>query len=93
MGAGNQSVLTSRIRHAQAINPKIAYKLAFEHTQGTEFDYTDSVYVNNKAYPELDLDRDFNSTKFNSQVNMKVGSLSELVAYYGHSNNLSLIHI
>ena len=87
LGAGNQNVLTSRIRHAQAISPKIAYKLAFEHTQGTEFNYTDSVYVNNKAYPELDLDRDFNSTKFNSQVNMKVGSLSELVAYYGHSNH------
>ena len=87
LGAGNQNVLTSRIRHAQAISPKIAYKLAFEHTQGTEFNYTDSVYVNNKAYSELDLDRDFNSTKFNSQVNMKVGSLSELVAYYGHSNN------
>ncbi len=87
LGVGNQSVLTSRIRHAQAISPKIAYKLAFEHTQGTEFNYTDSVYVNNKAYPELDLDRDFNSTKFNAQVNYKVGSLSEMVAYYGHSNN------
>lgn len=90
LGVGNQSVLTSRIRHAQAISPKIAYKLAFEHTQGTEFNYTDSVYVNNKAYPELDLDRDFNSTKFNAQVNYKVGSLSEMVAYYGHSNNNNL---
>lgn len=90
LGGGNQSVLTSRIRHAQAINPKLAYKLSFEHTQGTEFDYTDSVYVNNKAYKELDLDRDFNSTKFNAQVNYKVGSLSEMVAYYGHSNNNNL---
>ncbi|OWK74076.1 TonB-dependent receptor [Flavobacteriaceae bacterium JJC] len=87
LGAGNQNVLTSRIRHSQEISKKIAYKLAFEHTQGTEFNYTDSVYVNNIAYPELDLDRDFNSTKFNGQVNYKVGSLSELVAYYGHSNN------
>lgn len=90
LGAGNQSVLTARIRHAQALNEKIAYKLAFEHTQGTEFDYTDSVYVNNKGYKELDLNRDFNSTKFNAQVNYKVGSISELVAYYGHSNNNNL---
>ena len=87
LGVGNQSVLTSRIRHAQAVSPKLAYKLAFEHTQGTEFNYTDSVYVANKAYPELDLDRDFNSTKFNAQLNYKVGSKSELVGYYGHSNN------
>ena len=87
LGIGNQNVFTSRLRHAQAIGEKFAFKLAAEHTQGTEFDYTDSVYVNNKAYKELDLDRDFNSTKFNTQLNYKVGSLSELVAYYGHSNN------
>jgi len=87
LGAGNQNVFSARVRHAQAISPKMAYKFAFEHTQGTEFKYTDSVYVKNKGYAELDLDRDFNTTKFNGQVNYKVGSLSELVAYYGHSNN------
>ena len=87
LGIGNQNVFTTRVRHAQAVSPKLAFKVAFEHTQGTEFNYTDSVYVNNKAYAELDLDRDFNNTKFNGQLNYKVGSLSELVAYYGHSNN------
>jgi iron complex outermembrane receptor protein len=87
LGAGNQNVFTARIRHAQALSPKFAFKFAAEHTQGTEFNYTDSVYVANKAYAELDLDRDFNSSKFNTQLNYKVGSKSELVAYYGHSNN------
>lgn len=87
LGAGNQSVFTSRVRHAQALSNKFAYKLAFEHSQGEEFDYVDSVYVNNIAYPELDLDRDFTSTKFNSQLNFKPGGLGELIAYYGHSNN------
>lgn len=90
LGVGNQNVLTTRVRHAQALSPKFAYKLAFEHTQGTEFKYTDSVYVNNKGYGELDLDRDFNSTKFNAQANYKVTPISELVAYYGHSNNNNL---
>lgn len=90
LGAGNQNVLTTRLRHAQALGNKVAFKVAFEHTQGTEFKYVDSVYVNNVAYPELDLDRDFNSTKFNGQVNFKVTPSSELVAYYGHSNNNNL---
>ncbi len=90
LGVGNQKVFTSRVRHAQALSNKFAYKLAFEHTQGEEFDYTDSVYVNNKAYPELDLDRNFASTKFNSQLNFKTGGLGELIAYYGHSNNNNL---
>ena len=90
LGAGNQNVFTARLRHAQALSNKIAMKLAFEHTQGTEFKYTDSVYVGTKAYPEMDLDRDFNSTKFNGQLNFKLPSSSELVAYYGHSNNNNL---
>ena len=90
LGVGNQNVFTTRVRHAQAFNDKIAMKVAFEHTQGTEFKYTDSVYVGTKAYPELDLDRDFNSTKFNGQLNFKLPSNSEMVAYYGHSNNTNL---
>lgn len=90
LGVGNQKVFTSRVRHAQALSNKVAYKLAFEHTQGEEFDYTDSVYVNNKAYPELDLDRNFKSQKFNGQMNFKPFSVGELVAYFGHSNNTNL---
>ncbi len=90
LGMGNQKVFTARARHAQAINDKLAYKIAFEHSQGEEFDYTDSVYVNNVGYPELDLDRDFTSTKFNTQLNYKTGGLGELIAYYGHSNSTNL---
>ncbi|MDM1554909.1 MULTISPECIES: TonB-dependent siderophore receptor [Chryseobacterium] len=89
-GAGNQNVLTTRVRHAQALSKSMAFKVALEHTQGTEFNYVDSVYVNNKAYPELDLNRDFTSTKFNGQLNYRLPGKSELVAYYGHSNNNNL---
>ncbi len=86
LGAGNQKVFTARARHAQALSDKLAFKLSFEHTQGEEFDYVDSVYVNNIAHTELDLDRNFNTTKFNTQLNYKIGP-GELIGYYGHSNN------
>lgn len=89
-GLGNQNVFTGRVRHAQALSDKVAFKVAFEHTQGTEFNYTDSVYVANKAYPELDLDRDFKSRKFNAQMNFKPFNVGELVAFFGHSNNTNL---
>ncbi len=90
MGLGNQNVFTGRARHAQALSDKVALKVAFEHSQGTEFDYTDSVYVANIAFPELDLDRDFSSTKFNGQLNFKPFSVGELIGYFGHSNNSNL---
>ena len=90
LGVGNQSVFTARARHAQALTDRLALKIAFEHSEGEEFKYTDSVYVGTKSYVEMDLDRHFKSQKFNGQLNYKIGSSSELVGYYGHSNNSNL---
>ncbi|MCK0124032.1 TonB-dependent receptor [Gelidibacter sp. F2691] len=87
IGAGNQSVLTARLRHAQVIDDKFAYKFHFERSQGTEFDYVDSVYVGTKAYKELDLDRDFDSQKYGASLYYKPTKGSELSGYYGHSNS------
>lgn len=90
VGGGNQNVLTTRLRHAQIINDKLSYKIHYERSTGTEFDYVDSVYVGTKAYTELEIDRDFNSSKYGSGVYYKTGKSSELNAYYGHSNNTNL---
>ncbi|MBJ7882822.1 TonB-dependent receptor [Gelidibacter salicanalis] len=87
IGAGNQNVLTARLRHAQIIDDKFAYKFHFERSQGTEFDYVDSVYVGTKAYKELDLDRDFDSQKYGASLYYKPTKGSELSGYYGHSNS------
>ncbi|PCE64237.1 TonB-dependent receptor [Sediminicola luteus] len=87
LGAGNQSVLTARVRHAQAINEKWAYKLHFEKSQGTEFQYVDTVYVGDRGYEELGLDRDFDNLKYGGSVYFRPSDDSEIVAYYGHSNN------
>jgi iron complex outermembrane receptor protein len=89
-GGGNQNVLTARLRHAQAVNDKFAYKFHFERSQGTEFDYTDSVYVATKGYAELELDRNFDTQKYGGGLFYKPTANSELNSYYGHSNNNNL---
>lgn len=90
LGGGNQSVLTARLRHAQAVNDKFAYKFHFERSQGTEFNYTDSVYVGTKAYKELELDRDFDTQKYGAGLFYRPTVNSEINGYYGHSNNNNL---
>jgi len=90
LGFGNQSVLTTRLRHAEAINDKFAYKFHFEHSQGKEFNYVDSVYVGTQAYKELDLDRDFKSQKYGASIYYKPSKNSEINGYYGHSNNSNI---
>ncbi len=90
IGAGNQNVLTARLRHAQIINDKFAYKFHFEKSMGTEYNYVDSVYVGTTAYKELDLDRDFDSQKYGAALHYKTSDDSELIGYYGHSNNSNI---
>ncbi|RED46524.1 iron complex outermembrane receptor protein [Winogradskyella eximia] len=90
LGFGNQSVLTTRLRHAEAINDKFAYKFHFEHSKGKEFNYVDSVYVGTQAYKELDLDRDFKSQKYGASIYYKPSKNSEINGYYGHSNNSNI---
>lgn len=90
LGGGNQSVLTARLRHAQVVSDKFAYKFHFERSQGTEFNYTDSVYVGTKGYKELELDRKFDTQKYGAGLFYKPTATSELSSYYGHSNNNNL---
>ena len=87
VGSGNQNVITARLRHAQVINDKFSYKFHFERSQGTEFDYVDSVYVGTNSYKELDLDRDFDSQKYGASLFFKPTKSSEISGYYGHSNS------
>ncbi|MCP9198712.1 TonB-dependent receptor [Gramella sp. GC03-9] len=90
VGAGNQSQLTARGRYAQKVNDNFAFKVWGERTQGEEFEYVDSVYVGTQAYDELDLDRDFSTTKFGAATYFTFNETSDLIASYGHSNNSNL---
>ena len=87
LGAGNQSVLTGRFRHAMKLSDQWAFKVSGEYTQGTEFDYTDTVYAGAAAYPEYLLDRDFNSLRGEAQVYYSVNDRSTIIAGYGGSNS------
>lgn len=89
-GGGSQNVITGRLRHAQVINDKLSYKVHLERTAGREFQYVDSVYVGTTAYTEKNLDRDFDILRYGGAVHYKTGKKSELIGYYGHSNNTNL---
>jgi outer membrane receptor for ferrienterochelin and colicins len=87
VGAGNQNVLTGRLRHAMKLSDKVAFKVSGEYTQGTEFDFTDTVYSGAAAYPEYLLDRDFNSLRGEAQVYYSVNDRSTIIGGYGGSNS------
>ncbi len=86
-GAGNQSVLSTRFRHAQVLSDKFAFKVSGEYTQGEEFEYTDSVYYGGEAFPELELDRDFSSLRGEAALYYSVNDQSDIVLAYGGSNS------
>ena len=90
VGAGNQKQFTARGRYAMEVSDKFAFKVWGERTQGEEFDYVDSVYVGDTAYNELDLDRDFSTTKYGAATYFSLNETSDLIASYGHSNNSNL---
>ncbi|PTX44519.1 iron complex outermembrane receptor protein [Christiangramia gaetbulicola] len=90
LGAGNQKQFTARGRYAMEVNDNLAFKVWGERTQGEEFDYVDSVYVGTTAYDELELDRDFSTTKYGAAVYYGLDETSDLIASYGHSNNSNL---
>lgn len=102
LGVGNQSVMSARLRHAQVLSKKFAFKLSAEYTEGEEFPYTDTVYFNNTAFPtftggavparfsavpELDLDRRFNSLRGEAALYYSVTDNSDIILAYGGSNS------
>ena len=94
LGAGNQSVFTGRLRHAQVLNDKFAFKMNFEYTQGEEFEFADSVYLNRGgvrvAEEEIDLDNGFEFIKGGASVYYTVNDDSDLIFSYDGSSSTYL---
>ena len=97
LGAGNQNVMTARLRHAQVLNDKFAFKVTGEYTKGTEFNYTDSVYIGSDprtsvAKTEIDLDRDFNTLRGEAALYFSPDKGKDIILSYGgsNSNNVAL---
>ncbi|MEP1034465.1 TonB-dependent receptor [Ekhidna sp.] len=96
LGVGNQSVFTSRLRHAQILNDKLAFKLNFEYTRGDEFQFADSVYIDRdgnpgkEGYEELDLDNGFEFIKGGLGMYYSLNDDSDLIFSYDASNSTYL---
>lgn len=94
LGAGNQSVRSGRLRHAQVINDKVAFKVTGEFTQGTEFDYVDTVYVGSGAtaapFEEIGLNPDFETMRGEAALYITPKEGQDLILSYGGSNSTNL---
>ncbi len=84
--AGNFSALSLRLRHAQVINDKWAFKLTGEYAKGRDVEWTDSVYVAGKGHAELDPDYNFNALRGEASLYYSPTKNSDLKVSYGMSN-------
>jgi iron complex outermembrane receptor protein len=95
LGGGNQSVFSGRLRHAQVLNDKVAYKISGEYSRGEEYTYTDTVYNGTGAiaFPEeVGIDRKFDSIRGETALYYSLQPGTDLVLAAGgsQSNNLGV---
>jgi iron complex outermembrane receptor protein len=86
---GNQSQFSTRIRHAQQVNDRWAYKILGEFARGTEFTFYDSVYakITSPAVPEQDVDFDFSHWRGEGHVYYRVSEKADIILSGGGSSN------
>ena len=87
LGGGNQSVVSGRFRHANVTSEKFAYKISGEYSRGEEFNFIDSVYVGGRPFPELELNRDFDSFRGEGALYYTLKPGTDLVFSAGASNS------
>ncbi|WP_258105816.1 TonB-dependent receptor [Marinoscillum sp. MHG1-6] len=96
LGAGNQSMLTGRFRHAQVLNDKLSFKVMGEYTQAEEFKFADSVYIDRdgipgkEGYEEYKLDNDLSFLRGEAALYYRVADNSDLIFSWGASNSTYL---
>ncbi|WP_372769128.1 carboxypeptidase-like regulatory domain-containing protein [Lutibacter sp.] len=87
LGGGSYDALSARLRHAKKLSEKWAYKVTAGYAEGTDVNWTDSVYVGGIAKPELELDRKSKFFKSETSVFYKPTTDSEIKAIYGTSKS------
>lgn len=96
VGAGNQKLFTVRARHAQVINEDWRFKITAEHSQGEEFAFADSVYIDRdgdgvkEGYEEFDLDNDFSFNRVEGALYYSPTAGSDIILASGYSNSTYL---
>jgi outer membrane receptor protein involved in Fe transport len=92
---GNQGQFSSRLRHAQQVNDRWAYKILGEFAGGTEFKFYDTVYVPDRkipftytdTIPEQDVDFDFSHIRGEGHVYYRVSEKADIILSGGGSSN------
>jgi len=90
LSAGNQKMFSARLRVAEAINEKFAFKVTAEYTKAEEFAYTDSVYAVTgftHGAPEFELDKDVNFLRGEAAVFYTPKDGHDIIFQYGGSNS------
>ncbi|MDI9337703.1 MAG: TonB-dependent receptor plug domain-containing protein [Alphaproteobacteria bacterium] len=93
---GSQNIYSPRLRWAQVINKKWAYKYTIEYTTGYNFDFVDTVYAGGFPYsnntqpvaiPEIGDQRKFIHFKTEFGLHYKINTKNRLVFNAGYSDN------
>jgi iron complex outermembrane receptor protein len=89
---GNHYQFSGRLRHAEKINNKCAYKITGEYVSGKEFNFYDSVYVTkyppyDSSVAERNVDFDFRHIRGEAHVYYSVTPKTDIIISTGGSNN------
>jgi outer membrane receptor for ferrienterochelin and colicins len=94
LNVGNQSQFSARLRHAQAVSDKFAFKVTGEYTSAEEFEYADSVYLgavpNKVAVEEYMLDNDIEFLRGETALYFSPVSGTDIIVQTGASNSTYL---
>jgi iron complex outermembrane receptor protein len=87
LGGGSQSVMDGRVRHAEVLSDKFAYKVSAEYTKGIDYNFTDSVYIGGKGFDEVGKDRNFNYLHGTAEVVYTPVKDNDIIFSYGGSRS------
>ncbi len=94
---------STRVRHAQKLSDKFAFKVMGEYTTATEFEFVDSVFIDRvgafdangnpirdgqaEGYPELELNRDISFLRTEAGLYFSPTTNSDIIFNWGRSNS------
>ncbi|MCB0609068.1 MAG: TonB-dependent receptor [Lewinellaceae bacterium] len=103
LNAGNQSALGARIRHAQVLSDKVAFKVMAEYSKAEEFAWSDSVYIDRagafddqgnpkpngvkEGYNEYQLDNSINFLRTEAALYLTPFKKGDFILNWGRSNS------
>jgi len=106
VSADGDAFYSARLRHAQVLSDKFAFKVMGEYTAGTEFEYSDSVFIDRvgavdtlgrpipdgikEGYNEFELDRDVEFIRAEAAIYYTPVKNFDVIFNTGYSNSTYL---